>query len=135
MQSREDIRLEIRSASPNMYTYRTEACNFKRKEINTIPNHQLVKVYIPSKHVPYNGNRSTSPKHVPYYLVMVIDLHPPNMYIIMVIDLHPPPNMYLIMVIDLHPPNMYLIMVIDLHPAKHVPYNGNRSTSPPTCTL
>ena len=52
----------------------------------------------------------------------------------MVIDLHPP-NMYLRMVIDLHPPNMYLIMVIDLHPPKHVPYNGNRSTSPQTCTL
>ena len=36
----------------------------------------------PPKHVPYNGNRSTSPN---MYLIMVIDL-----YLIMVIDLHPP---------------------------------------------
>ena len=60
----------------------------------------VIDLHPPPKHVPYNGNRSTSP---------------PNMYLIIVIDLHPR-NMYLIMVIDLHPPNMYLIMVIDLHP-------------------
>ena len=55
------------------------------------------------------------------YLIMVIDLHPPQ---------HVPYNGN-----RSTPPNMYLIMVIDLHPPKHVPYNGNRSTLPKTCTL